>query len=402
MPWFDYLALDAGGRQRAGSLQAQSEGDARRQLDARRLVPVTLEVSSGSGTTAAGWRPRGFGGRELALFTRQLATLVEVAPLDEALRTIGSQAEKRGVRATVLGVHAGILEGQRLSEAMARQGRAFPPLYRAMVAAGEGSGALPRILMRLADLLENQQQMRARMTTALIYPAVLAMVATGVVIALMTWVVPRVVEQFDSMGQALPLLTRIVIALSGVMAHWGWLMLLAMVLGGLGAGLALRQPQLRLGFDGWLLRLPGIGRLIRDVHAARLARTLTVMLDSGLPLMEGLQASARTVGNRVLRQATEDMANAIREGSSLSQAMRRAGVFPPILLYMAASGESSGRLGPMLERAADYLEREFNTFTGVVLSLLEPAIIVVMGAVVALIVLSILLPILQFNAMVGR
>ncbi|NZA26604.1 type II secretion system inner membrane protein GspF [Luteimonas sp. SJ-92] len=398
MATFDYAALDARGRDRRGTVAADSERDARERLLRRRLVPVKLVPASASASKPTLLRGR-FGNRELTLVTRQLATLVAVAPLEEALRTIGAQAEKPAVRRVLLSTHATVVEGFRLSEAMARQGNAFPPLYRAMVAAGEGTGALPEILERLADLLERQQQVRSRLTTALVYPAALALTALAVVVALMTFVVPKVVEQFDSMGRTLPWLTRAVIGVSELMTGWGLALLVLLALAAAGFVQLLRRPDFRLRLDGMLLRAPLLGRLIRDVHAARLARTLAIMLASGLPLMEGLRTTARTVHNRVLRRATEDMADAIREGGSLSAAMRRAAVFPPTLLYMASSGESSGRLAPMLERAADYLEREFNTFTAAAMSLLEPAIIVAMGGLVALIVLSILLPILQFNSL---
>ncbi len=298
-----------------------------------------------------------------------------------------------------MATHAQVLEGRRLADAMAQQGKAFPPLYRAMVAAGESSGALPEILERLADLLERQQQLRGRLIGALVYPAALSLTAGAVVLALMAFVVPRVVEQFDSMGRELPLLTRIVIAISDAVTSWGWLGLGLAIVGAVVFARLLRRPAFRLRIDALLLRLPLLGRLLRDLHAARMARTLAIMLDSGLPLIEGLAITARTVGNRVLRGATLDMVTAIDEGSSLTASMRRAGVFPPTLLYMAGSGEGNGRLGPMLERAADYMEREIDTFTSATLSLLEPAIIVVLGGVVALIVLSILLPILQFNSL---
>jgi len=228
---------------------------------------------------------------------------------------------------------------------------------------------------------------------------VLAVVALGVIVAMMTYIVPKVVDQFDSMGQTLPLLTRLVIGLSDLMRDWGWLMaviLAAVVAAGL---IARRREAVRLRLDAWVLRLPLVGRLTRDLHGARMARTLSTMIAAGLPVLEGLTITARTVSNRALRRATEQMAEAVREGGGLSPAMRRAEVFPPILVYMTASGESSGRLEPMLERAADYLEREFSNFTAVMLSLLEPAIIVVMGGIVAVIVLSILLPILQINTL---
>ncbi|MCV0413295.1 MAG: type II secretion system inner membrane protein GspF [Brevundimonas sp.] len=400
MAAFDYVAVDGAGRTVSGALDAADEAAARGLLGRRRLMP--LEVTPAR-MAARGDRPARSGGRlsakALALTTRQLATLVSVSPLEEALRTLALQADRPVVRRVLEGVHAGVLEGRTLADAMGQHGRAFPPLYRAMVSAGERSGTLQPILERLADDMERDQQVRGKVVTALVYPAVLAVVALGVVTALMVFVVPKVVDQFDSMNQTLPLLTRLVIGLSDVMRTWGWLIVLA--LAGLVAGgvMALRNPGLRLRFDRWRLRAPLVGRLTRDLHGAKMARTLSTMIAAGLPVLEGLTITARTVSNHALRQATESMAEAVREGGGLSAAMRRADVFPPILVYMAASGESSGRLEPMLERAADYLEREFASFTAVMLSLLEPAVIVVMGGVVALIVLSILLPILQINTL---
>jgi len=216
------------------------------------------------------------------------------------------------------------------------------------------------------------------------------------------FVVPQVVEQFDTVGQELPLLTRMVITLSDVLVNGWWIMLLVVVGIGLIGWRALKEPSIRLAFDSWLLRLPLLGRLLRDLHAARMARTLGTMVASRLPLLEGLTLTAGTIHNRRLRVASDDIVEAIRGGGSLSAAMRRAGVFPPLLTYLAASGEAAGRLDEMLERAADYLEREFDRFTATALSLLEPAIIVIMGGIVATIVLSILLPILQLNTLAGQ
>jgi general secretion pathway protein F len=401
MAAFDYVAVDAGGRTVSGAVTASDETTARAQLGKRRLMPLeVLPARTGAArSTAPSVRGGKLDARTLALTTRQLATLVSVAPIEEALRTIALQADRPAVRRVLEGVHAGVMEGRRLSDAMSLQGQAFPPLYRAMVSAGEASGALQPILERLADGLERDQQVQGKVITALVYPAVLAVVALGVITALMAFVVPKVVDQFDSMHQTLPLLTRLVIGVSHLMRDWGWLATLLMVAGlGLGA-VALRNPAMRLRADTLILKLPLIGRLTRDLHGAKMARTLSAMIAAGLPVLEGLTITARTVSNRRLRMATETMAEAVREGGGLSAAMRRADVFPPILVYMTASGESSGRLEPMMERAADYLEREFSTFTAVMLSLLEPAIIVVMGGVVALIVLSILLPILQINTL---
>lgn len=400
MAAFDYVAVDAGGRTVSGAVTATDETTARALLGKRRLMPLEVRPAR---TGAARMAPSAKGGkldaRTLALTTRQLATLVSVAPIEEALRTIALQADRPAVRRVLEGVHAGVMEGRRLSDAMSLQGQAFPPLYRAMVSAGEASGALQPILERLADGLERDQQVQGKVITALVYPAVLAVVALGVITALMAFVVPKVVDQFDSMHQTLPLLTRLVIGVSHLMRDWGWLVILLIVAGGALGAVALRNPAVRLRADTLILKLPLIGRLTRDLHGAKMARTLSTMIAAGLPVLEGLTITARTVSNRRLRMATETMAEAVREGGGLSAAMRRADVFPPILVYMTASGESSGRLEPMMERAADYLEREFSTFTAVMLSLLEPAIIVVMGGVVALIVLSILLPILQINTL---
>ena len=399
MASFDFVALDVRGKERQGLLEAGSESEARRLLEQRQWVPLQLVPASGTAQRAL--RPgRALRSKDLALFTRQLATLATVSPLEEALFTIGSQAGRPDVRHALLETHAHLVQGRRLSEAMESVPGAFPPLYRAMVAAGEGSGALPVILERLADMLESHQQLRSKLTTALVYPAALAVTATLVVIALMTFVVPKIVDQFESMGRVLPLLTRTVIAVSEFMVGWGLPLLAVGIALAAATAVALRRPAARLRLDRWLLRLPLVGKLLRDVHASLFARTLATMVASGLPLMEGLAVTARTVQNRALRAATEGMVTAIREGSSLSSAMRGAAIFPPTLLYMAASGEDSGRLAPMLDRAADYLDREFSTFTSVALSLLEPAIIIALGGVITLIVLAILLPILQFNSMV--
>lgn len=407
MPDFDYLALDVAGREKRGQVSASSVEDARARLAARKFYVVRIEPGTGGAPAAPAllqrkvtFRKR-LSAKQLTLFTRQLATLVQVSPLEEAIRTIARQAEQEQPRRVLGQVHAGVVEGRRLSEAMGREAASFPPLYRAMVAAGEGSGTLPSILERLAELQERQAKTRGKVMTALAYPIVLAFVAIAVVFGLMVFVVPQVVEQFDTVGQRLPLLTRIVIAISDFLAGWWWVLAIGLAASAFLVWRALRDPGLRLRFDRALLRLPLIGRLTRDLHAARLSRTLATMVASRLPLLEGLTLTVSTVHNRALRAASEGIVEAIRGGGSLSTAMKRAGVFPPLLVYMAASGEASGRLDAMLERAADYMEREFDAFTATALSLLEPLIIVLMGGIVALIVLSILLPILQLDTLAG-
>lgn len=408
MPRFAYLAIDPRGRERRGSVQATSAGTARTSLESRKLYVIKMvageEDKQRTGTNS--WLPtlltaQRLSAKQLTLFTRQLATMTKVSPLEEALRIIARQSEQDHVRAAVIRVADGVVEGRRLADALAVEPRSFPPLYRAMVAAGESSGALPELLERLAGLLERQSEMRGKVISALAYPAVLTLVAIGVVAALMIAVVPKVVEQFDDIGQQLPLLTQVVMAISGFLAaNWLVLLVVLALLGILGWRL-LQEDRIRLAVDASLLRMPLLGRLIRDLHAARMARTLATMIESRLPVIEGLRLTAGTIHNRALRAATDDMVGAIRAGGSLSGAMARAGVFPPLLVYLTASGESAGQLETLLARAADYLEREFDNFTATALSLLEPAIIVVMGAIVALIVLAILLPILQLQTLIG-
>lgn len=404
---FDYLAIDTRGAEKRGHVAAESLDAARAALDARRLYVVRIDPGAPPVTKGRPLfglqlgRPK-MNVKALTLFTRQLATLNRVSPLEESLRTITRQTEQEGIQAVVATVHTGVVEGRRLADAMAREPKSFPPLYRAMVSAGESSGSLPTILDRLAALLERQAEIRGKLITALAYPAILAVVALGVVTALMMFVVPQVVEQFDTVGQQLPLLTRIIIVVSHVLVGWWWLMLATVGLLGLVGWRLLKEPAIRLSFDSWLLRVPLLGRLLRDLHAARMARTLGTMVASRLPLLEGLVLTGGTIHNRRLRLASDQIIENIRGGGSLSAAMRRAGVFPPLLTYLAASGEAAGRLDEMLERAADYLEREFDRFTATALSLLEPAIIVLMGGIVATIVLSILLPILQLNTLAGQ
>lgn len=410
MPRFDYVAIDRAGHQQSGGVTAASADDARHQLASRSWMVMHLMPAPANGNdTQAGGRgeptarralfARHLNAREVNLFTWQLATLASVVSVEEALRTVAAQSQKPHVRQIISGVHQSVLEGQRLADAMAGHPRSFSPLYRAMVAAGESSGALTVVLERLAGLLERQAVMRSKAQTALAYPAVLAGVATLVIIAMMVLVIPKLVEQFTSMGQTLPLLTRMVIGVSDALINFGPWLLAAGLVAGFGAVRALRSEGVRLKLDGWLLTLPFVGRILRDMHAARLARTMSIMLANGMPLLDGLSVTARTIGNRKMRQACVDMATSIREGGSISGALRRTALFPPLLVHMADSGEQSGRLSDMLARAAETLEREFEAFTTTVLGLLEPAIIVVMGGIVALIVLAILLPILQLNVL---
>lgn len=404
MPDFAYHAIDPDGRERRGRIAAGSDEAARERLIQKKLYIVSVEPAVASPSLLSGLpvrRRAKLNARQLTLFTRQLSSLVQVSPLEEALRTISRQSEQEHVRAILIEVHAGVVEGQRLSEAMRREAMSFPPLYRAMIAAGEGAGTLPLITERLASLLERQAEMRGKLIGALAYPVILSLVAILVVMGLMVSVVPRVVEQFDNVDQQLPLITRIVIGISAFLASYWWAILIVFVLASLVFWRALRQPAFRLSVDRFVLGLPLLGKLIRNLHAARMARTLATMVASRLPLLEGLRLTGGTIRNKALASANDDIVEAVRSGGSLSGAMRTSGVFPPLLVYLTASGESAGQLDHMLERAADYLEREFDNFTSTALSMLEPLIIVLMGSVVAVIILAILLPILQLQNLTG-
>jgi len=407
MARWSYLAVDPQGKERRGAIDAVSLPAAREKLSTRRWHVLRLEEGAAKaapakpGTIQLPTRTPRLKAKALALFTRQFASLMLVSPLEEALRTISRQTEKAKARAILTNVHQGVVEGLPLAEALRREPASFPPIYRAMIAAGESSGSLPQIAERLADMLEKQAAARAKIFAALAYPVILSLMAIGVVMLLMISVVPRVVEQFDNAAQQLPLLTRMVIGLSQFLSQWWWALGAVLALAVLGFLRALAVPAFKYRFDAALLKVPFVGRLIRDVHAASLARTLATMIDARLPLVDGLKLSARTVSNAVHREALERITEKVRAGTSLSTALREAGTFPPLLVYLAASGESAGRLGDMLERAADYLEREFSQFTAAAMALLEPAIIIVMGIIVALIILAILLPILQLQDLTG-
>lgn len=403
MQAFEYEALDAGGRAQKGIISADSARSARRELKKRALMPVTVRESLANTKAQTKDQSRQnvrLGHKDRTLVTRQLATLIgAAAPIEQALNTIAGQAEKPAVKHAMLAVRGDVLEGRRLADAMRRQPKSFDSLYVAMVSAGEGSGSLPAVLDRLADYMEKAQAVRSKVQTALIYPACLSVVAIGVIAGLMTFVVPKVVAQFDTVGQSLPALTRLMIILSDFMVAYGGFLLL-FLLGCIALFLnALRNRAFKLRFDRFILALPVIGKLARQMNAARFARTLSTLTASGVPIVTGLAASERTIANTVLQDAIGVIARDVKEGKGLSTAMRRTGTFPPMLIYMIAAGENSGTLPDMLEKAAHYMEAEFESFTDAALSLLEPAIIIAMGGIVATIVLAILMPILQLNTL---
>lgn len=401
MSAFEYQALTEEGRERQGVLEGDTARHVRQQLRDAGLTPLQVaEVSAGSGGSTRG---PGFsiGAGDLALLTRQLATLAGSGlALEEALRTAAHQSDKRRIRNVLLGVRARVMEGHTLAQGLAAFPAVFPELYRATVAAGEESGRLESILERLADYTEARQQLRQKIQLALLYPVILTVAALAISAALLAYVVPEVIQVFDHIDQELPLLTVGLIAVSDGLRNWG----LILGLGGLavfiGWRLWLRQPGPRLAWDGVRLRIPLVGRLERGINTARFTRTFSILVASGVPALEATRIAAAVIGNRAMRDAVSGAAHRVREGTGLSTALDQSGCFPPMTLQLLASGEASGHLAELAERAARHQERELESSVGVLLGIFEPVLILLMGVMVLVIVMAILLPIFELNQLV--
>lgn len=335
------------------------------------------------------------------MLTRQLATLVQAAlPLEEVLAAVAAQCEKRSQQSMLLAIRSRILEGHGLARAMGEFPRAFPALYRATVAAGERAGHLGQVLLQLADYTEARQAARQQIQLAMLYPSILLLAALGIVGFLLGFVVPDVVKVFVDSGQELPALTRGLIALSNLLRDYGiFLLLLAGTLFG-AARMALRKPGLRLRWHRFQLRLPLLGRVIRASNCTRFVSTLAILGRSGVPLVDALEIASEVVANQRIRTGLKDVARAVREGGGLTRALEQSGLFPPMMLYMIASGERSGELDAMLDRAARQQETLLANRIAMLVDLFEPAMLVFMGASVLLIVLAILMPILSLNQLI--
>lgn len=397
MPAFEYEALDISGRARRGVVNAESARQARRELRRLALTPVRIAAP----------RERGEGRREprlspsdLVMATRQLAVLISAsAPLEEALNAVATQTEKPGVRTRILAVRERVVEGWRFADALSEDPKSFPPLYCAVIAAGETSGDLGGVLDRLATMLEKNRSMKNKALAALVYPAALAFIAGGVVAVLMTQVVPKIVEQFNTFNAKLPLITRLVVAASDFLGAYGLYCLAGFALGGVLFWRGMKIPAFKREVDRRLLGLPVLGKLLTGLDGARFARTLSTLFAGGAPLLDSLKGAQRTVANDYIRERLELAITMVREGAGLAPAMRRAGVLPSMMVHMLAAGERAGEVPLMLDKAALQLEEEFDTASTVALRLLEPAIIIGMGGVVMVIVVSIMLPILRLNAL---
>ena len=401
MPSFRFEATDAAGRIERGLIEADSARAARSTLRGRGLVPLAVDGVATAGERPALLRRRRFSGAQLALATRQLAGLLAARlPLAQALGATVEQAENRGVREVFSAVRSEVVAGHRLAQALGRFPAEFPEVYRATVAAGEESGELAGVMDRLAAYLEEREALRGKLLAAFIYPAVVTAIAVAIVVFLMAYVVPQVVEVFRQTRQALPWPTRLMLGTSEFLRVAGLWLAAGAVLALLALHRWLRRPGPRAAWHRALLRLPLVGRIVRNVDAARFAATLATLTRAGVPLLRALEAARATLGNVVLAGAAGEVIAAVREGSPLARALAASGAFPPVLVHLAASGEATGELAEMLARAATNLSREVERRALVLSTLLEPLLVLAMGAVVLAIVLAVLLPIIEINQLV--
>lgn len=406
MAAFAYKAINATGKNTSGVLEGDNARQIRQQLREKGLVPMEVEqvAEKSSGSSSSGFqlfKPR-ISASDLALLTRQLATLIESAlPIEEALLAVAEQSEKTRQKNMMMAVRSKVVEGHTLADALAEFPSVFDDLFRAMVAAGEKSGHLDTVLNRLADYTERRQQTRSQIIQALIYPAIMMFFAMMIVVVLLTVVVPKIVGQFDHMGQDLPTITTVLISVSEWMQQYGLYLLVAIMLLIVLFQRLVQQPAIKLRYHRFMLNLPLVGKVARGLNTARFARTLSILTASAVPLLESMRISTDVLQNVYIKERISEAAVNVKEGSSLRAALDNTKIFPPMMMHMIASGERSGELQQMLSRSADNQDREFEALIGVSLKVFEPVLIVSMAAVVLFIVMAIIQPILALNNMVN-
>ncbi len=406
MAAFDYQAVDSRGKIKKGVIEGDTPRQVRTLLREQGLMPTEVTpslVKNKQKQSAKGFaRSKKISATELALFTRQLATLVESGlPLEEALLAVAEQCEKNNLKSMVMAVRTKVTEGYGLAESMAEFPQVFNHLFRAMVAAGEKSGHLDKVLDRLADYTEQRQQLRSQMIQAMVYPAIMTVVAISVIVVLLTSVVPQIIGQFDHMGAKLPGTTQFLIASSDFLQDYGLAILLLVAVGLVVFLQLMKKLAFRYRVHQKLLTLPGIGKVVRGINTARFARTLSILTASAVPLLESMTIAGEVLDNLFIKDKVKQAADKVREGSSLRLSLEQTKLFPPMMLHMIASGEKSGQLEHMLGRAADNQDREFEALINISLKAVEPAIMVSMAGIVLFIVMAILQPILQLNTLIG-
>lgn len=403
MAVFRYEAINAQGKAVKGSLEADSARLARQNLRMQGMTPLDIaEVQSRqSGAHKASRWGRELSSNEVVLFTRQLASLLQARlALAQALSALVEQAEKPLIRERINSIRSEVVAGTALSQALSAFPKAFPEMYVATVAAGENTGELGTVLAKLADALEARQALAQKVSAAFIYPVIVTVVALAVVTGLLTYVVPQVVSVFENTNHQLPTLTIVMIAISDFLRNWGWLLLLAIGVFAYALRTALKNKAFKLRFDEGLLNVPLIGPFVRSVNTARLASTLAILVGSGVPILKALAAANRTVSNSALQNAMLDVQERVKEGSGLSKALGKSKLFPPVLTHLVASGEATGQLSDMLQRASDSQRTEVERKALWLTSLMEPLLILVMGLIVLLIVLAVMMPIIEINQLI--
>jgi general secretion pathway protein F len=400
---FEYTAVDPGGKQHTGVLEGDTARQVRQQLRDRDLLPINvIESAQKESTRQSSFSlGKGLSAGDLAVLTRQLATLVQSSmPLEEALAAVGEQNENARLKTIVLGVRARVREGYSFADGLKDFPRAFPDIYRATVEAGEQSGHLDAVLERLADYTESRQELLQKIRNAMIYPIVLLSFCMLIVTLMMTYVVPKVVGVFTNTGEDLPGPTAALIAVSNFLQSYGWLLAIFIVAGIFAFSRLLKKPGPRKQFDAFMLRVPVIGRIMRGLNTARFTRTFSIMTGSGVPVLEGLKISAEVITSTPMREAVEEATLRIREGAPIGISLGKAKQFPPLCIHLISSGEASGQLEAMLAKAAGQQEREMDGLIATLLNILEPGMIIFMGVLVLSIVIALLLPIFEMNKLI--
>jgi general secretion pathway protein F len=405
MAAYAYQAMDKSGKNKNGVLEGDNPRQIRQQLREQGLIPMQVDlVAEKERKSQTGFTlfKNSISAADLSLLTRQLSTLVEASlPIEEALLAVAEQCEKPRQKNMMMAVRSKVVEGHTLAIAMAEFPHVFDDLFRAMVAAGEKSGHLDTVLNRLADYTEKRQQTKSQITQAMVYPSIMIFFAFAIVILLLTVVVPKIVGQFQNMGQDLPTITQILIDVSEFLQAYGLALAMMLVITMVIINRVLQKPVMKKRYHKLILRLPFVGKLSKGLNTARFARTLSILTSSAVPLLESMRIASEVLENLQIRAAVNTAAGFVKEGSSLRASLEQTKMFPPMMMHMIASGERSGELQQMLGRAADNQDRQFESLVGVSLKVFEPILIVTMATVVLFIVLAILQPIMALNSMVN-
>jgi general secretion pathway protein F len=410
MPAFSYQAIDEQGRQQKGVIEGDSERAVRADLRGRHLKPISVKPAGrnpGAAVSASGFSfqlpkfHRRIKDSDLTVLTRQLSSLLNSGmPLVEALQSTANQQRRQALKEMILQVRSRVLEGHSFAQALAEAPYAFDNMYRALVRAGESAGYLGPVLERLASYTESTFETRQRVKMAMIYPVVLLVVSIGVIGMLMTFVVPELTSVFAHSQRQLPALTTVLIAVSDYLSQWGLWSMLGLLLLVMGVQKWLQKPSRTYAWHNVILNMPVFGEISSQINSARFASTLSLLTGSGVPLLDAIKIATQVMTNAVMARASEKLAVDVQEGSSLSRAMEKTKLFPPLLVQMTASGEASGDLDKQLEHAARNMDRELEWRLASALGIMEPLVVVIMGVLVTGIVMAILLPIFEMNTMV--